>query len=364
MPYEPHRLFRIFLQLLALALLLAGPAGLAPLRAEDDDPVRSCFEGPANQAALAADAKDDFSRNLAEIGAGIHCEGLAAEVIESCLARIDAEAEDDARDYYPCIGIVANPCIDSSWATSEFRSVVCVGTEEKVWLEMVHEGLDRLRTSLDDELKQRLQSMEKAFFEFRNEKCGLLRSLREGKEPDLAYGACTTETAARLAIDLRDMAGLAKAPPSGDAAYPGTREGAEQLLRALLDEDADCHELTLALRPQAEDYAALYEQPLAGQIEKHNAALWAADEFAIAPDDGQSEVRIDLTTSDELIAGGAALQRFPGGYKAVAAQMKPGIPIAAFAFHAPGADHGMAFDGLAYVNGRWVFIPKPWKALP
>jgi hypothetical protein len=24
---------------------------------------------------------------------------------------------------------------------------------------------------------------------------------------------------------------------------------------------------------------------------------------------------------------------------------------------------GMAFDGLVHVNGRWVLMPKPWRAL-
>jgi len=28
-----------------------------------------------------------------------------------------------------------------------------------------------------------------------------------------------------------------------------------------------------------------------------------------------------------------------------------------------GKTTGLAFDGLIYVNNRWVLMPKPWRAL-
>jgi hypothetical protein len=57
------------------------------------------------------------------------------------------------------------------------------------------------------------------------------------------------------------------------------------------------------------------------------------------------------------------LNEFPGGYKDVLAHMKPGIPIVRFKFVEPGKRLGMAFDGLVHVNGRWVLMPRPWRAL-
>lgn len=193
--------------------------------------VARCFEGPAAEAAAKGRNDDDFSRSLAEMSAGRLCEKMAAGIIRGCLAEIDDLKGDGAKDYYPCIGIVANPCIDSQWASNEFRSAVCAGTEEKVWLDIVHENLAKLRARLGDKPRQRLEAMEKGFFEFRNEKCGLARMLRENAQPDLAYGACTTESAARFAIDLRDMAEAAEAGEatvgrpktdanSGEAAMP------------------------------------------------------------------------------------------------------------------------------------------------
>jgi hypothetical protein len=202
----------------ALLCLATGLVTATPVRAIDDDDVaaniKSCFEGPAAQAAAKGKGDDDLSRSLAEMAAGKLCEKPATEIIHACLAEVDA-ADEGAKDYYPCIGIVANPCIDSAWASSEFREVVCAGTEEQVWLDILHENLDKLHGTLEGERQQRLEAMEKGFFAFRNDECGLVRMLREGKEPDLAYGACTTEAAARFAIDLRDMM---DAVTSGDKA--------------------------------------------------------------------------------------------------------------------------------------------------
>lgn len=187
----------------ALLILMIGSS--SPLLAsEESGPIAACFEGPATEIAEKNTSDDDLSRSMAEMKAGAICAPIAEETIHTCLTEID-QAEDDIKDYYGCIGLVANPCIDSAWATNEFRSVVCIGTEEKVWLDIVHDSLDQLKTRLGTELGARVEAMEKKFFAYRDEQCGLMRALREGSEPDIAYGACTTETVARFAIDLWDM---------------------------------------------------------------------------------------------------------------------------------------------------------------
>lgn len=233
------------LSLAAALVAIAAVFGPAGVRAAGEDAakrVKSCFEGPASRAAARGGDSDDFSRGLAEMVAGKQCEAVAAEIIHACVGRVDAgEGDNGAKDFYPCIGIVANPCMDSEWASNEFREVVCAGTEEKVWLDMLHASLNKLRATLKGERKERLEAMAKAFFDFRNEQCGLVRMLREGHKPDVAYGACTTEAAARFAIDLRDMAATTETgradgtsegsspdePAKAEDARPGDAKGAE-----------------------------------------------------------------------------------------------------------------------------------------
>ena len=186
-------------------LLMVCAFPVSATAGEAADRIRACFEGPASEAAAGTVDADDFTRQMSEMVAGRQCQQLADEVIQACLGEID-NGVDDAESSYACIGIVANPCMDSDWAIDEFRSVVCIGTEEAVWLQILHTSLDSMRSVLTDDQNQQLVSMQEAFFEYRNAKCGLIRQLRSDNEPDIAYGACTTETAARLAIDLREMA--------------------------------------------------------------------------------------------------------------------------------------------------------------
>ena len=209
-----RRFGRHLFALLIVAMVTHALPGHA---AQDDsaEQIKACFEGPASKAA-GSSGEDDFSRRMREAAAGKQCDEIATNLIHACLGKVDAAGEDDVKDYYPCIGIVANPCIDSEWASSDFRSVICIGTEEAVWLDILHEKLDALRAVLGEEPKQQLEVMQEAFFKYRNEKCGLIRALQEGSEPDIAYGACTTETAARFAIDLREMA-LMAAPDDAEA---------------------------------------------------------------------------------------------------------------------------------------------------
>jgi hypothetical protein len=52
----------------------------------------------------------------------------------------------------------------------------------------------------------------------------------------------------------------------------------------------------------------------------------------------------------------------PGGYEQQGSHFRPGIAIYGFEYVVPGETAGMAYDGLVKVNGRWVLIPKAWRA--
>lgn len=146
---------------------------------------------------------------------------------------------------------------------------------------------------------------------------------------------------------------------SGEDSSP---EAAQRILQAFLAPGANYAELTAQLRPAPEDYAVVYKEPLAEKIAAAHAGLWASG-AAIAPKRGQSELLMVYATTDQLIAGQPVLKQFPGGYDQVRQYLNPGVPIVRFKFVKPGETLGMAFDGLVHVNGRWVLMPKPWRAM-
>jgi len=145
--------------------------------------------------------------------------------------------------------------------------------------------------------------------------------------------------------------------------YPGTEDGAKALLQDLMKPGADRAAMTRALQPRDEDYPAYFEGDAAETAKKAYAKAWSDPNLVIAPKDGQTDLLLWGATTDEFKAHSGNAKEFPGGYKDVAAKLKAGILVIRFKFVAPGETLGMAFDGLAFVNGHWAFFPKPWRAL-
>lgn len=144
---------------------------------------------------------------------------------------------------------------------------------------------------------------------------------------------------------------------------PGSKANAELYLRQFLHPLADHAALTAALRPTEADIRAVYAPALADRLVPAYDALFKPG-AAIGPKEGQTQILTWRTTTGSLKRGEPALEDFPGGYRKVRPYLKGEFPIVRFKFVEPGKITGMAYDGLVHVNGRWVFMPKPWRMLP
>jgi hypothetical protein len=142
--------------------------------------------------------------------------------------------------------------------------------------------------------------------------------------------------------------------------FPGTADGAKALVAALAKPDAD-PALGKGLRPDPDDYAAVYVGDAAKKAQAGYAGLWASGNFQVkAAKPTQTDSIVLGATTDELKAGSP---NFPPSYKTVAEQMKPGITVYFFKLVEPGSKNGTPYDGLVYVNGHWDVFPKPWEIL-
>lgn len=143
---------------------------------------------------------------------------------------------------------------------------------------------------------------------------------------------------------------------------PGSAEEGRALLERFLRPDTDLAALTASLKPTPEDLRAVYAEPLAtALVEAYEQAF--APGATIEPGEGQNEILSSFTTTFDLKNGVGPLDRFPGGYKDILDLFVSDVPIAAFKFVRAGETTGRAIDGLIYVNGRWVIMPKPWRGL-
>ncbi|HEX8069559.1 MAG TPA: caspase family protein [Pyrinomonadaceae bacterium] len=178
----------------------------------------------------------------------------------------------------------------------------------------------------------------------------------------------------------RRLAALTSAAPAGNAArppeanaggspaaaakYPGTNDGAQALLAEFVKPGADLVTLSKALRPTRADYEAVFTPELAARAETVYGPAWDSGQMIVAPKQGQTQVLVFSATSEEVRSWtGVAAAQFPGGWKNVGAQLKPGVRFYRFKFVVPGEGLGMAYDGLTFVNGHWRIFPKPWRLL-
>ena len=147
--------------------------------------------------------------------------------------------------------------------------------------------------------------------------------------------------------------------------FPATEDGAKAMLGEFLKPGADYLALTMQLKPRSSDYRAVFaSEELAKKTETAYATLWEmVKKSPIKPKPGQTELLLWSATTEQLKARTGNSKKFPGGYKRAVEHIKPGLTIYRWKFVRPGKRLGMAFDGLYNIDGRWVFMPKPWRVL-
>lgn len=72
-------------------------------------------------------------------------------------------------------------------------------------------------------------------------------------------------------------------------------------------------------------------------------------------------------TTEEIVAyreGSVAFAEFPGGMRRFAALAAPGRTWYVVELVPPGSSTGMKYTCFTRVGGRWIFLPKPWRAIP
>lgn len=151
---------------------------------------------------------------------------------------------------------------------------------------------------------------------------------------------------------------------SGSVNFPGTAEGARQLLLQFLKPGIDKIALSQQLRPGSKDFQAAFKKEAAKTVERGYREPWDQGKIVIHGNPGETELLIGSATTEELQRQRGEAEAFPAGYAKAAPFFNPGIRFYRFKFVRPGEKLGFAWDGLVYVNGHWVIFPKPWRVVP
>ena len=162
-----------------------------------------------------------------------------------------------------------------------------------------------------------------------------------------------------LAVPLA-LAACGGKSSAGGVDYPGTPDGAKALVSDMLK--GDMAGIAAKLKPSKDDLAAIYDASVVDAVAEHVEKMYAGL-GELGAKEGQTELVFMAATSEDFKAGNDAAKKFPGGYARAAEKLKPGVTFYAWKFVKPGESAGMAYDGLVFVNGHWVWVPKSFRAI-
>jgi hypothetical protein len=144
--------------------------------------------------------------------------------------------------------------------------------------------------------------------------------------------------------------------------FPNTEQGAKDLLQEFAKPGADIKSLSAKLQPSTKDYESVFLPELAKRMIEEYTPAWKEGLIKIAPKPEQTEVQVFSATSAEIKGWtGNAKKHFAGGYEQLGPWLKDDLVIYRFRYVKPGESLGMAYDGLAHVNGQWRYFPKAYR---
>ncbi len=142
----------------------------------------------------------------------------------------------------------------------------------------------------------------------------------------------------------------------------GTANQGKKMLEDFIASDQNIADFFISLQPLPSDIQAVYKDPLATNLTAIYEKMYAAiEELKLDPE--YVSVIVEFSTTQKLAIADMELNKFPNGYAKVKDYFIYDYPIASFEFVKAGKTSGMRFDGLIFVAGRWVLMPKPWRGL-
>jgi len=169
-----------------------------------------------------------------------------------------------------------------------------------------------------------------------------------------------------VGMDEQGQPNLVLAPdvePSID--WDAVRASAIELLAVFVDpaQARDRQVTAIDLVPTRKDFEDIFQPERVDDVEAAYRRAFPTPPMPVARPD---QTRIVLATArpDQLAERTPFSEHFPGAYRRIVDRLMPEPVWAAWKFVAPGSPHGMLYDGLVWTEGRWVWIPKPWRLFP
>lgn len=136
------------------------------------------------------------------------------------------------------------------------------------------------------------------------------------------------------------------------------------LLEAMVD-PSRAAEAVAAAAPRPGDAALAFvgtDEELAA-IEARYAALWKADTPRVRAPATQVTLRIVVATAGMLLPDAPMAKAFPASWAGIADRLRPERAWVAWSYEPVSGGRGADYDGLVWLDDRWVWFPSPGRVL-
>ena len=125
--------------------------------------------------------------------------------------------------------------------------------------------------------------------------------------------------------------------------------GATRIAQKLKDDPATL----AALKPSESDLKRLFEDSAVSAVQTYVEKMYTELKSVDLKEDPSG---VHCYGSEE-IKSWKNVSHLPGGYQRLGDKFKPGVEVCAF------KSGGTSWDGLMWVDGKWFFIAKPFRAI-
>lgn len=149
-----------------------------------------------------------------------------------------------------------------------------------------------------------------------------------------------------------------------DRTLTGIAAAVRPLLEALVD-PARAPELIADLAPRPGDAAKAFvgsEAELAA-IDERYASLWKQDAPRVRAPSAEVTLRIVVATAGMLQPDAPMTKHFPPAWRKVVDRLRPERAWIAWSYEPVSGTRGTDYDGLVWLDDRWVWFPAPWRVL-
>jgi hypothetical protein len=145
------------------------------------------------------------------------------------------------------------------------------------------------------------------------------------------------------------------------AAIELLREQLAPLLHALAhDHDGS---LAASLQPTPADFALAFVPQAVERARAAYAAPAVKGVARVGSVQAGSVLQVALAPAGMFADDNMLSRQFPAGYQGIADLLVPERVWARWKYLRRGETSGMAYDGLVWLNERWVWFPKPYRVL-